>query len=255
MHGTPLSATIDNERQDLYARMLAEDGHDNVPGFLHDAAHLYDGVSIAGRTVLEIGSGRGLMSIYTALRGAATVVSMEPELVGSRNGMIELQRQRLDALGVHNVELLGADFNAWNPGSRRFDLVLSRASINHLFPATRNASADPGTFAGYVDVAARMRALLDPGGIALVTDASRYAFFTAVRDLGIRRPWNRVRTGVDWRHHQNPSAWAGIFRAAGFSAVTIRYPLPYRLRRLKGVVDTAPVNFFLKGSFILKAVR
>jgi SAM-dependent methyltransferase len=235
--------------------MLAEDGHDNVSGFLHDAEHFYAGVPLEGRTVLEIGSGRGLFCMYAATHGASHVVSMEPELVGSRDGMLALQARRLTALGVTNVELLAADFNAWQSGGRTFDVVVSRASINHLFPATRNAARDRGTFAGYVQVAERMRSILNPQGVAIVSDASRYAFFTMARDFGIRRPWNPVRTGVDWRHHQNPGVWTRIFEAAGFSSVSVRYPLPHRLRTLKGLVDTAPVNFFLKGSFILQATR
>jgi len=89
----------------------------------------------------------------------------------------------------------------------------------------------------------------------LITDACRYAFFTATRNLGIRRPWDRSRTGIDWRHHQNPQTWARIFREAGFSTVDVRYPLPYRLRQYRGLVDTAAANFFLLGSFILRARR
>lgn len=235
--------------------MLAEDGHDNLPGFLHDAAHFYAGVPLEGRTVLEIGSGRGLFCIYAATHGAHLVVSMEPELVGSRDGMLALQAGRLTALGVSNVELLAADFNEWQPGGRTFDVVVSRASINHLFPATRNASRDRDTFTGYVRVAERMRSMLNAGGVAIVSDASRHAFFTMTRNFGIRRPWNPLRTGVDWRHHQNPGVWSRIFQEAGFSKVTVRYPLPHRLRALKGLVDTAPANFFLKGSFILQATR
>jgi hypothetical protein len=49
--------------------------------------------------------------------------------------------------------------------------------------------------------------------------------------------------------------WRRIFRAAGFSHVGVRYPLPHRLRTLKGLVDTAAANFFLDGTFILQATR
>jgi SAM-dependent methyltransferase len=239
-----------------YVAMLAEDGHQNPPAFLHEAEHFCSGVSLRGRTMLEIGSGRGLFCIYAAVHGGASlVVSMEPELEGSRDGTLALQQRRLTTLGVANVELVAADFNAWQSGGRRFDVVVSRKSINHLFPSTRNAARDRDTFDGYVRVAERIRAILNPGGVAIVSDAGRYAFFTMARDWGIRRPWNRARTGIDWRHHQNPGVWRRIFRAAGFSHVGVRYPLPHRLRTLKGLVDTAAANFFLDGTFILQATR
>jgi hypothetical protein len=46
-----------------------------------------------------------------------------------------------------------------------------------------------------------------------------------------------------------------IFREAGFTTVQVAYPVPYRLRALKPLIDTAVANFFLRGAFILRAER
>src|SRR6476619_5704496 len=107
MKQTAFATTAPAEgRAAQFAGMLAEDGHTNVVGYLHEAAHLYRGVPLAGRTVLEIDSSRGLMSLYKALQGPARVVSMEPEMIGSRSGMIELQQHRIGWLQLANVEFL-----------------------------------------------------------------------------------------------------------------------------------------------------
>jgi SAM-dependent methyltransferase len=243
-----------NDRNGIYARLLAEDGHDNPAGFAHEAAHLFDGVPLKDRTLLEIGSGRGLTSIYAAMQGAR-VVSMEPEMIGSRSGMIALQQRRLAELRIDAVEFLPVDFTAWDPTGRVFDIVLCRAAINHLYASDRHALHDDETYRGYLTVARKMHRLTAPGGVALITDACRYAFFTMTRNLPIRRPWDWSRTGINWRHHQNPGTWRRVFREAGFTRVDIRYPLPYRLRALRGIANTAAANFFLHGSFILRAVR
>jgi len=248
-------AVLDTSRRSAYAAMLREDGHDNLDGYLHEAAHLFEGVPLEGRTLLEIGSGKGLMTMYAAMQGASHVVSMEPEMIGSRSGMISEQEQRLAKLGIQSVEFLTADFNAWEPQGRTFDIVMCRAAINHLHASDQHALHHAPTYQGYLEVVRRMLRVTAPGGAVLITDACRYAFFTATRNLGIRRPWDRSRTGIDWRHHQNPQTWARIFREAGFSTVDVRYPLPYRLRKYRGLVDTAAANFFLLGSFILRARR
>ena len=242
-------------RRAAFANMLQEDGHDNLEGFLHEAAHLFEGVPLEGRTLLEIGSGKGLMTMYAAMRGASHVVSMEPEMIGSRSGMISLQEQRLAELGIQSVEFLPADFNSWDPQGRTFDIVMCRAAINHLHASDQHALHHAPTYQGYLEVVRRMLRVTAPGGTVLITDACRYAFFTATRNFGIRRPWDRSKTGIDWRHHQNPQTWARIFREAGFSTVDVRYPLPYRLRQYRALVDTAAANFFLLGSFILRARR
>jgi len=242
-------------RLEIFGSMLAEDGHDNLPAYLHEADHLFAGVPLAGRTVLEIGSGKGLTTLYAAMRDASHIVSMEPELIGSRDGMIALQESRLQRLALKSVEFLTADFNEWEPAGRTFDVVVCRAAINHLHASEYHAQHHKPTYDGYLRVARKMHDLVSPGGTVIITDACRYAFFTATRDLGIRRPWDWSKTGINWRHHQNPQTWKRIFHDAGFGTVQVDYPLPFRLRRLAGIVDTSVANFFLQGSFILRATR
>ena len=237
-----------------YVAMLERDGHRNPPAFAHALGNMFAGIDFAGKRVLEIGSGRGLLALYMAMRGA-DVLSMEPEMVGATAGVIAQQEARVKALGLTNVEILNADFNTWHPGDRRFDVIVSNSSINHLYASAHHAGQDRETFEAYLGIARRIRGMLGPGGMFVATDACRYAFFSALREFGIRRPWQWERSGVDWRHHQNPSRWKRIFREAGFSAIHIAYPVPYRLRHLKPVVDTAVANFFLQGAFILRARR
>jgi SAM-dependent methyltransferase len=237
-----------------YIAMLERDGHDNPPAFAHALANMFSGIDFAGKRVLEIGSGRGLLAIYMGMRGAQ-VVSMEPELVGATSGVIAQQRARLAELGMTNVEVVNADFNTWDAGERRFDIIVSRASINHLYASVHHAEHHKETWDAYLQMARRVRSMLAPGGIFVATDASRYAFFSALRRFGVRRPWRLRRSSIDWRHHQNAGTWTKIFREAGFSAVHVAYPVPYPLRALGPIVDTAVANFFLRGAFILRAER
>jgi hypothetical protein len=153
------------------------------------------------------------------------------------------------------VKVLNADFNTWNPGPQRFDVIVSRASINHLYASAHHAEYHKETYDAYLQIARRLREMLAPGGVFVATDGNRHAFFTLARELGIRRPWRWKKSGVDWRHHQNPGTWKKIFREAGFSRVDVAYPVPYKLRALRPIVDTAVANFFLQGSFILRARR
>jgi 2-polyprenyl-3-methyl-5-hydroxy-6-metoxy-1,4-benzoquinol methylase len=70
-----------------YIAMLERDGHRNPPAFAHTLANMFRGIDFAGKRVLEIGSGRGLLAIYMGMRGAQ-VLSMEPEMVGATSGVI-----------------------------------------------------------------------------------------------------------------------------------------------------------------------
>jgi SAM-dependent methyltransferase len=238
-----------------YVEMLSRDGHDSVPAFLHATTRLFRGIDFRGKRVLEIGSGKGLLALYMAMQGAMRVVSLEPELVGATSGVIATQRRRVAILGLTNVDLVTADFNVWDPGQDRFDVILSRASLNHLYASDRHALHDAETYCNYLRIARQIRRLLEADGVFIATDACRYALFSLLRGIGVRRPWRWQRSGVNWRHHQNPGIWARIFCDAGFEHVTVDYPVPYRCRRVAAVANTAVANFFLQGTFILRARR
>jgi SAM-dependent methyltransferase len=236
----------------LYHAMLAEDRHEHPDAFDYVTGQLFHGVRLDGAHALEIGSGRGLQAIYMAQRGAI-VTSMEPEGVGSTAGVIAKQRDRCARLGLHNVDVINADFNTWQT-DRTFNVILSRASINHLYPSDKHALWHPPTRDGYTAMLRRVHHLLAPGGVFIATDACRYAFFTMARDFGIKRPWEKKRTGVDWRHHQNPRTWRRLLHDAGFNRIEVDYPVQYSLRHVP-LVNTAVANFFLKGAFIIRAHR
>lgn len=238
-----------------YLAMLSRDGHHNVQAFRYDSAQLFRSTDLRGKRILEIGSGRGLLAMLMGLQGAARVVSMEPEMVGATSGVIAAQQERIETLGLINVEVLPADFNTWEDRGEQFDLILSRASINHLYASDKHALHHRETFENYVRMARKIHSLLAPGGVFIATDACRYGLFSALRVVGIRRPWRWKRSGVNWRHHQNPGTWKRILRDAGFAVVTVDFPVPYQLRFASALVNTAVANFVLKGSFILRAER
>lgn len=215
-------------------------------------ARMFAGVELRGKRVLEIGSGRGLLAIWMAQQGAARVVSMEPEMVGATSGVVAEQRRRMAALGLEDVvEVVVADFNTWTT-DEKFDVIVSRASINHLYASEKHAEHDPATWAGYVTVANRIGALLAPGGVFVATDACRYSLFGLGRAFGLRRPWRWKRSRVDWRHHQQPATWQRIFAAAGL-ATRVTYPVGYPLRRWAWLAGTRVANACLLGAFILHA--
>lgn len=235
------------------SEFLQQDGHDRPEAFDYAISRMFAGVPLQGARVLEIGSGKGLLALTLAARGASRVVSLEPELEGSTSGVVAIQRRRVQALGLADrVEVVVADFNTWET-DERFDVVVSRASLNHLYPTDQHAAYSVEAWAGYLAVARRIHRLLAPGGVCVAIDACRYSLFGLGRSLGLRRPWRRSRSGVDWRHHQTPATWQRLFRAAGFTSAEIRYPVGYPLRHLQALAGTRLANACLKGNFILQA--
>ena len=241
----------DPEKKELFVQFMKEDKHANEAAFFHSFDYMFQDIEFEGKRVLDIGSGKGLFSIYVALCGAMEVISMEPEMDGACNNACFIQSERIDRLGLKNIRLVAEDFHLWNGGKKTIDILLSFASINHLYESPYHALYHPETKAKYLDIAKKMKELLNGEGVAVITDTARYGLFFWLKNLGIDRPWTPgVRTSINWRIHQNPTVWRTIFEEAGFSKTTIKYPLPYRLRRYGRLVANSAVNFMLEGKFI-----
>jgi SAM-dependent methyltransferase len=239
---------------EAFGRMAREDGHADLARYLASATRTFAGIDFRGKRVLEVGSGRGLRTVFMALMGA-DVVSMEPELEGSRDGVVDLQKRRIAALGLTNVTLLKEDFNLWEPSGPEFDLLVSEASINHLFESRHHAMRHAPTYERYRDICRKMHNALKPGGVAIVTDASRYSFFALAKRFGIRPPWQSRRVSINWRIHQNAGVWRRILRDAGFSSVRLNYSVPTVAGRLGWLMNHRLGNFFYRGRFLIAATR
>lgn len=99
---------------------------------------------IAGRTVLDFGSGLGLEAVEMAQRGAAHVVGLE-----IRDRWLRLARERADAAGVADRCVFEKEWQ------QPVDVILSLDSFEHF--------ADPAA------ILRTMRTLLKPDGRVLVS--------------------------------------------------------------------------------------
>lgn len=124
--------------------------------------------------VIDIGAGRGELLEYLRQRNPQLAltgldVALEPEIDG--------------------VEVVRAEINSVDFGDRRWDVAVSLATIEHI--------ADVQAFA------ARLRSLLVPGGLAIVTTNNErsipYDVARVFRKMGYAVPFRRLYD----RHHLN----------------------------------------------------
>jgi SAM-dependent methyltransferase len=191
----------------------------------HNLAHFLDtvfgGLTLDGRTVLDIGGGMGLLSFAAVQRGAARALLVVPEAQGAGGtaGVVGRFREVRQALGWSDrIELQPVTFQAFDPGTERFDLVLSHNSINHLDEracAEVHRSAEARRV--YLEIFAKVRGLVRPGGSLVILDCARHSLFG---DLGLRSP---IMPAIEWQKHQQPGVWVRLLKEAGFTEPAIRW--------------------------------
>lgn len=189
---------------------------------------LFENVDLSQKEVLDIGGGKGLVSLYAAVKGARRVVCLEPEEDGSRNGMISgyhnLRKELPESLPVELLPLRLQDY-LQQASSGKYDVVILNSSINHLDENAcihlRDADASYRT---YVTIFKNVSRIMKDGGILIATDVSCKNFFNDIHVKNIFVPT------IEWHKHQKPGTWAAVLKDAGFKNPKVKWPSLNRLR-------------------------
>lgn len=212
---------------DTYLATVVREGLWSSEAALHRYLEwLFEGVPLAGRRVLDIGGGTGLLSCYAAARGAKEAVCLEPEADGVSAGINQRFVRLKRALGVDGVQWKSATFQDFDGAPGAFDVVLLHNSVNHLDErATVRLRNHRPSRDIYSNLFSKLATLLVPGGYVLVADCARTNLFPL---LGIPHPISRT---IEWHKHQDPEIWAALLERAGFREPIVGWSSYNRLGR------------------------
>lgn len=179
----------------------------------HFQKYVFDGLSLEGKSVLDIGGGSGLASFWAVNRGLAlSAIVVDPLSDGSNSEMRSQYSRMAKVLDLGNkVAFCEAALDEVGVSLGLFDIVLLHNSINHVneeFTRTLTQSAEAS--ASYRRFADLLLSHLKEGGKLVMSDCSSKNFFS---QLGLPSPF---APGIDWRIHQPPAIWAELFSQQGF---------------------------------------
>lgn len=215
-------------------------------------AQLFHNTDFRGKSMLEIGCGKGLLCLWAALNGASETVGLEPLAEGAFDSSechrdFRLMAQRL---GLSQSTILPYTVQDYDGGENRFDIVLSVASINHLDEksciALRKSSE---AVRAYQQVFRHIARMLKPGGKLIIMDAARRNFFG---DLGLRNP---LSPNIEWFKHQQPETWAALLRSCGLDRPSIAWAGGKLLRHIGIQRLPSALAYFGQSIFRLEMTR
>ena len=205
---------------------------------------LFQGINLAGASVLEVGCGRGAWALWAAQHGASRVVGIEPEADGSTSDTLAHFSQSIKTLNLGTrVEAMNSSLHDLQ--AERFDVVVLYNVINHLDERTVPLLHTSLSAFNHYALMLRndLQSRVNPSGWLIVADCARS---NAWNMLGLKSPMARM---IEWHKHQNPSLWKRLFKEAGFSYVDLRWSPIQPFPRLTA---NRFVQFFTSSHFVLR---
>lgn len=188
------------------------------------ARQVFSGVDLQGKSLLEIGSGDGIYSIWAKLHGAKKVVALEPEVDGCDYDVKEMFNSLMKDLKIKNVTCVPETIQGFvSQDDEKFDIVLSNSSVNHLDEdACKKLERDAKAQEKYIIIFKKIRSMMKKGGMLLVLDNSNSNFFPSLHKSSPFSP------NIDWQVHQAPEMWIALLLKAGFFNPKINWPSRYK---------------------------
>ncbi|MEZ3115667.1 class I SAM-dependent methyltransferase [Halobaculum sp. MBLA0147] len=229
------------ETHDLYPDFtLPVDERSGLETYL---SHLFDGIDLAGKRVLEVGAGDGRHALYMASRGA-DVLALEPEAAGATEQNV---RSTLTALSEH-CDRLQVDSSTFQEFEAResFDFVFMHNVVNHLDEAaTQRLHDSRQAKETYRELFQKLRRILTHDGSALIADADRTHFY---QFLGLDHP---LAGHIEWEKHQPPSLWLELLEDVGFERRRLTWTPAASTGVFAPLTSNYVVSHFLRCHFCL----
>ena len=220
-------------------------GYSSQHNLHHFTKFLFDDLSQV-KTALDVGGGFGVLSFYLASQGVEDVICLEPMSDGSDSNAVNAFKNLQAAVPngdlVEPKESTNQDFD---PGERKFDLIVCANAINHVEEeACEDLLTNEKSYQIYIEQFNRLFAMLNIGGRFIATDCTRYNFFP---QLGIKNP---MVPNIEWEKHQSPYQWTKMLQEVGFVSPKIQWKSPNSLGKIgRPIWGNFIANYFTFGHF------
>jgi cyclopropane fatty-acyl-phospholipid synthase-like methyltransferase len=214
--------------------------------FLNHAEEQFRGIDLCGKSILEIGCGKGLISLWLALvKDVQDIVAIdEYEGVGEDKDNYRFFEEVIENNGL-NIELIKMDFWNNNFKSDSFDIIVTNYALHHMVRTGKYIASDGLTREQWIALFSEIRRILKKQGVMILKEVTRFNLW---RFLPLRFRF------MDWEIHPTKKEFIYVIEEAGFENISVRNVVNHKLRYFSNVIKDSPAfSFFVNPDFYLIA--
>lgn len=233
---------------DFYDTVLKNSNYNNKKNLQRHLKYIFNNFDFKGKTILDVGGGIGLLSMYAALLGSKAIC-LEPESSGSTVGVQSNFNKLAEEIDCHNkLKFVSKTFQECDFKKKSFDLIVIANAINHLNEEACIRLPEKSAENSYNLILKKMRDLLKDNGKLIITDCSSSNFFN---DIGLNNP---LMPSIEWHKHQSPNTWSNLLKKNGFKHTIVSWSSFNSMGRLGRILmNNKYVNYLTLSHFRIEA--
>ncbi|MCK5506317.1 MAG: class I SAM-dependent methyltransferase [Thermodesulfovibrionia bacterium] len=218
---------------------------DTADNFDYHFKEQFADVDFTGKSVLEVGCGKGFVSLYIAMFTGAYHVTALDEAVGhgSEVGIMDALKENIARIGLESrLEAIEADALTYH--SESFDIIIANNCLHHFVDNGKQYWEDPIVADGYQNMFRHFAELLKSDGRLIIREMDPFNVWRYVLP-------KLVFPTIDWSIHPPLSGWLDAIRKATFDIVYIKTVVPYKLRSVQKIFANGMFRHLLRGGFLI----
>jgi len=165
------------KKAELYKELYHKYNPDSIQNFEHHVRQQFHGINFENKRILEIGCGKGFLSLYIAcfMNPAEVIALDEGEGAGSDRNVLEIFSENLSLLKPDNIKVVKQDIFKYENES--FDIIIANNALHHICEPGLLTS-DSAAREKYIGLFEHIFSLIRPNGVLTIFEYSRNSIFT-----------------------------------------------------------------------------